>query len=132
MCSNTKKNVKYTDGNKARYSYYNIGDSQIINMLQTGPVMIAISADNWEYYGGGTFSCKSNAQVNHAVLLVGYDSDKWIIKNQWGTNWGEKGYIYVTRNPLYNCKIGSAVHQLSGNSLIFSLILLLISLTILL
>jgi len=47
MCSNTKKNVKYTDGTKARYSYYNIGDSQIINMLQTGPVMIAVSADNW-------------------------------------------------------------------------------------
>lgn len=47
MCSNTKKNVKYTDGSKARYSYYNIGDTQIINMLQTGPLMIAISADNW-------------------------------------------------------------------------------------
>ncbi len=88
MCENVKKNVKYTDGNKSGFSYYNIGDSQIINLLQTGPVMIALSADNWEYYGGGTFSCQANAEVNHAVLLVGYDSDKWIVKNQWGTNWG--------------------------------------------
>jgi hypothetical protein len=47
MCTNNKKNVKFTDGTKARYSFYSIGDSQIINMLQTGPLMIAISADNW-------------------------------------------------------------------------------------
>jgi C1A family cysteine protease len=81
-----------------------------MNLLQKGPLMIAISADDWEYYGGGIFSCKSTAEVNHAVLLVGYDESKWIIKNQWGKSWGENGYIYVTRNTMRNCQIGVAVH----------------------
>lgn len=88
MCNNTKRNVKYTDGNISRYSFYNVGDMQIINMLQSGPVIVAVSADNWEYYAGGTLSCNVYSQVNHAVLLVGYDPDNWILKNQWGTNWG--------------------------------------------
>ena len=35
VCVAIPKNVKYTDGTKA-ILYYNIGDSQIINMLQTG------------------------------------------------------------------------------------------------
>lgn len=94
--------------------------------------MIAISADDWEYYGGGIFSCKSTADVNHAVLLVGYDETKWIIKNQWGTNWGEKGYIYVTRNQLRNCKIGTAVHQLYSSSAFWTMGLFLVSLILVL
>jgi len=56
--------------------------------LQDGPVAIALSADNWEKYASGTFSCPLNPSINHAVLLVGYDKNRWIIKNQWGTNWG--------------------------------------------
>ncbi len=98
-----------------------------MTLLQKGPLMIAISADDWEYYGGGVFSCKSTAEVNHAVLLVGYDESKWIIKNQWGKSWGEKGYIYVTRNKLRNCKIGVAVHQLYNPLTIMSGLMLLVS-----
>ncbi len=65
--------------------------------------------------------------MNHAVLLVGYDESKWIIKNQWGKSWGEKGYIYVTRNTLRNCKIGVAVHQLYNPLTIMSGLMLLAS-----
>jgi len=46
--------------------------------------------------------------VNHAVLLIGYTNDNWLVKNQWGEDWGEKGYIRVTRNRLNNCKIGAS------------------------
>jgi hypothetical protein len=88
--------------------YYKIGDSDLIGLLQQGPVAISVSSHNWEDYRSGVFRCGSGDRVNHAVLLVGYTPDYWIIKNQWGTDWGEKGFIRVTRNPLYNCKVGSS------------------------
>ena len=31
--------------------------------------------------------------MDHGVLLAGYESDHWLIKNSWTTNWGEEGYI---------------------------------------
>jgi C1A family cysteine protease len=44
--------------------------------------------------------------INHAVLLVGYTKDAWIIKNSWGVGWGDRGYIYVSRNISANCGVG--------------------------
>ena len=42
--------------------------------------------------------------INHALLLVGYDTDEktkkkyWICKNEWGTDWGMNGYVHVQQN----------------------------------
>ena len=43
------------------------------------------------------------------VQLVGYSEDYWLIKNQWGDDWGEDGYMRVSRDPDHNCLIGSEV-----------------------
>ena len=32
--------------------------------------------------------CRESDNVDHAVLLVGYTPDHWIVKNQWGSHWG--------------------------------------------
>jgi C1A family cysteine protease len=103
--------------NGSRISKYYTTDDVIIAMVTQGPIALAVSATGWESYSSGTYQCPAIAPINHAVLLVGYTPDYWIIKNSWGANWGQNGFIYVTRNPLYNCGIGTAVHSLSGAQL---------------
>ena len=47
---------------------------------------------NWQTYKEGVFdNCKQ--QLNFAATLVGIRNGDWIVKNDWGTSWGEKGYI---------------------------------------
>lgn len=56
-----------------------------------------------QFYRKGVFDplyCKPEL-LNHAVLLVGYGVEKnkpyWIVKNSWGSKWGEKGYFRIAR-----------------------------------
>ena len=35
--------------------------------------------------------------IDHAVTIVGYTKDAWIIKNSWGPHWGVGGYLYLER-----------------------------------
>lgn len=64
--------------------------------LANGPLTVAVDASGWGWYVSGIFTCTSSS-INHAVLLVGYDlNGNWKIKNSWGTNWGESGYIWLS------------------------------------
>uniref|UniRef100_A0A3Q3JGF7 Cathepsin 12 n=1 Tax=Monopterus albus TaxID=43700 RepID=A0A3Q3JGF7_MONAL len=80
-----------------------------------GPVTVAVDADHpsFLFYSSGIYdepNCNSN-NLSHAVLLVGYGSeggqDYWIIKNSWGTNWGEGGYMRMIRDGKNTCGIAS-------------------------
>jgi len=56
------------------------------------PVSITVDAQNWSSYGGGVFS-NCGDSLDHGVLLAGYTSSYWLVKNSWGASWGESGYI---------------------------------------
>ncbi|XP_056633311.1 uncharacterized protein LOC130442924 [Diorhabda sublineata] len=68
-------------------------------VASVGPISVGLNADfDWQFYGGGIFdhfSCDDD--LNHGVLAVGYTPEAWIIKNSWGTSWGEEGYIRLVR-----------------------------------
>ena len=84
-----------------------------------GPVAASIFAgENFVFYGSGIFLdkyCKRYQPTNHAVLIVGYGTDKkgvdfWILKNNWGRAWGEGGYMRLRRNSQHSCGITTAAY----------------------
>lgn len=67
------------------------------------PVSIVVSADYnfWAFYKSGIIDDPAcNSGLNHAVLIVGYNTSEnipyWIIKNSWSDQWGENGYVRVS------------------------------------
>jgi C1A family cysteine protease len=86
--------------------------------LSRGPIAVAFEVTNkCQQYRGGIFkdtTCSGSA--NHAVTMVGFDSQKFMIKNSWGGGWGSGGYIYMARNH-HNCQLysHSAVITMSGS-----------------
>lgn len=94
---------------KAKISGFNdiaSNEDEIASVLvENGPLSVAVNANPFQFYTGGilkpTKSSCNPAKLNHGVTLVGYGVEEgvkyWIVKNSWGTGWGEKGYIRLER-----------------------------------
>ncbi|OQU83038.1 senescence-specific cysteine protease SAG39 [Sorghum bicolor] len=67
------------------------------------PVSVAVDANNFQFYKGGVMTADScGTNLNHAVTAVGYGTAEdgtpyWLLKNQWGSTWGEEGYLRLQR-----------------------------------
>lgn len=72
------------------------GESAMASYVQsTGPLSVCLDANSWNSYKGGIMtSCGKS--VDHCVQAVGVDASSggyWKVRNSWGPNWGEKGFI---------------------------------------
>ncbi|CAL5378941.1 unnamed protein product [Camellia sinensis] len=68
------------------------------------PVSVAIEAGGraFQLYESGVFTGHCGTNLDHGVVAVGYGTedgvDYWVVRNSWGPNWGENGYIRLERN----------------------------------
>lgn len=85
-------------------------EKALANVVYDQPVIVVHSVNQaFQYYGGGIFrdangTCE-NSNLSHVTTIVGYGTTRlgveyWILKNSWGEDWGEKGYMRILRNPL--------------------------------
>lgn len=74
-------------------------DSQMEAAVTAGPVSVAIEADqrSFQSYKSGILSAACGTKLDHGVLVVGFGTDYWIVKNSWGATWGMEGFIELTR-----------------------------------
>lgn len=85
------------------YSAYDFsGQEEVMKsvLAESGPLVVIVDAISWQDYLGGIIQhhCSSH-NANHAVLITGYDTTGevpyWIVRNSWGTSWGDNGYAYI-------------------------------------
>lgn len=109
--------------------YVNVtaGDEKALQQaISQQPVSIAVAAncDSFMSYGGGVLdnSCgDQESDIDHAIIAVGYnlkpsngDAPYYIVKNSWGTGWGEKGYVRMAVGTNIDCIACEAIYPVAA------------------
>ena len=85
-------------------------EAVVIAYLSKQPLAVAIEADGdtFQHYKSGIYNDSScfEGELDHGVLLVGYNDDSLLVKNSWGTDWGDGGYIMMKRTGNGNGMCG--------------------------
>ncbi|KAL5983853.1 hypothetical protein ACLOJK_017949 [Asimina triloba] len=80
-------------------------EKALLKAVANQPIAVAIDASGFEFqfYKSGVFQSPCGTDLDHGVAAIGYgtaaDGGKyWLVKNSWGTSWGEEGYIRMQRD----------------------------------
>ncbi|XP_027329555.1 vignain-like isoform X2 [Abrus precatorius] len=80
-------------------------EAALLKVVANQPVSVAIEAggSDFQFYSEGVFTGECGTDLDHGVAIVGYGTTQdgtkyWTVKNSWGSEWGEKGYIRMKRD----------------------------------
>ena len=113
------------------FYYFKTEAAMEAHVESTGPLSICIDASTWSSYTSGILSTCSD-HVNHCVQVTGINPGDgyWIIRNSWGTEWGNDGYIYLkTDENLCDITVSLVTLHTLTNTLLLYFPLATISLT---
>ncbi|KAL1562491.1 senescence-specific cysteine protease SAG39-like [Salvia divinorum] len=86
------------------FSFVPSGDeTALLAAVANQPISVAIDPRLFQFYHSGILTGECGTSLTHAVTLVGYGESEdgikfWLLKNSWGTGWGDGGYAKVQRN----------------------------------
>merc|ERR1711907_467488 len=97
------------------------GASRIVSALQHQVVSVAFRLSErgspFMGYHSGVYDRDCGSGAGHAVAAVGYSSDYWIIRNSWGSSWGQHGYIYFKKGSnLCDIESHGTIARVSGSA----------------
>ncbi|XP_010540378.1 PREDICTED: probable cysteine protease RD21B [Tarenaya hassleriana] len=102
-CDQNRKNAKVVTIDS--YEDVPVNDEKALKKaVANQPVSVAIEAGGraFQLYDSGVFDGICGTELDHGVVAVGYGTengkDYWIVRNSWGKNWGESGYLRMARN----------------------------------
>jgi cathepsin L len=116
--------LSYTELGNIQYVNIPTGDETTLatDLVSYGPIFIGIDASSqyFQFYKSGILSisdCSNLLEdIDHAIVVVGYgynttlQQSYWIIKNSWGTDWGEKGYLYLAKDAGNMCGVATMAY----------------------
>ena len=88
------------------HSVKSYDQNQLMAALAQGPVSVTVDADSTQfrnYKSGVITSSDCGTKLDHAITAVGYGTDEdgndfYMVRNSWGTVYGDNGYLKIGRN----------------------------------
>jgi len=93
--------AKLNPSNSWTYVTQSQNEGEMVNYLVAhGPLSICVDAEPWQYYTSGVLmASQCSTSIDHCVDAVGYNlgasTPYWIVRNSWGTDWGQSGFIWL-------------------------------------
>jgi cathepsin F len=81
-----------------KYVGRNSEPDMLTGVATVSPLSICVDAEPWQFYSGGIMKASQcGTSLDHCVQITAYDTSSatpyWNVRNSWGTDWGEKGFI---------------------------------------
>jgi C1A family cysteine protease len=107
-CAVVSKDAVTTGVTGAAYVTPKSSDDLMAGVYQQ-PVAIIVEASQnaFQLYTSGIITTGCGVTLDHAITAIGYTPTYFIVKNSWGTTWGQEGYVWISSSSQYNDGLGA-------------------------